>query len=141
MKNLGKLFCASIAFLSFTMSLLAVNPIHGILGPNNPALIIKNAFNSPVGTWDYTVADVPFEYSAGVLVITEEKKEFKVAVKVNYNTLTASEVKVNKNKVDFAVFIEGGKVQVSLEFKDDVIIGNANSAEGKFLLKGKRNKS
>jgi hypothetical protein len=39
------------------------------------------------------------------------------------------------------VYIEGGTVQVSLQVKDDVINGNANSAEGTFTLKGKRNNS
>jgi len=55
--------------------------------------------------------------------------------------VTASDVQVNDDKVNFSVFIEGGKVQVSLQVKDDVINGNANSTEGSFLLKGKRNKS
>ncbi|MBD3661429.1 MAG: hypothetical protein HUJ11_04475, partial [Arenibacter algicola] len=73
-----------------------------------------------------------------VLIITKEKEEYKVVVKVNYNTLTASEVKVNENTVNFSVYIEGGKVQVSLQVKDDLIQGTADSTEGSFSLKGKK---
>lgn len=141
MKNLGKLFCVCIFFVSGSMSLLAVGPGNGTECPINSSELLEKVYKSPIGTWEYTVADVPYEYSAGVMVISKDKEGYKVVVKVNYNTLTASEVKVNENKVDFSVYIEGGKVQVSLQVKDDVINGNANSAEGTFTLKGKRNNS
>jgi hypothetical protein len=123
------------------MSLLAVGPGNGTECHINSSELLEKVYKSPIGTWEYTVADVPYEYSAGVMVISKDKEGYKVVVKVNYNTLTASEVKVNENKVDFSVYIEGGKVQVSLQVKDDVINGNANSAEGTFTLKGKRNNS
>ena len=141
MKNIGKLFCACLFIVSGSMSLLAINPGHGNYCPNNLTEVLEEEYKSPIGTWDYTVEDVPYEYSAGVLIITKDKEEYKVVVKVNYNTLTASEVKVNENTVNFSVYIEGEKVQVSLEVKDDVINGNANSTEGSFSLIGKRNKS
>jgi hypothetical protein len=123
------------------MSLLAVGPGNGTECLINSSELLEKVYKSPIGTWEYTVADVPYEYSAGVMVISKDKEGYKVVVKVNYNTLTASEVKVNENKVDFSVYIEGGTVQVSLQVKDDVINGNANSAEGTFTLKGKRNNS
>ncbi|PXX29080.1 hypothetical protein [Arenibacter sp. ARW7G5Y1] len=141
MKKNVKLFCACILFVSCSMSLLAVNPSNSTFCTSNGNEEFEIVYKSPIGTWDYTVADVPYEYSAGVMVITKDKEGYKVVVKVNYNTLTASEVKVNGNKVNFAVFIEGSKVQVSLQVEDDVIKGNANSMEGSFTLKGKRNKS
>ena len=141
MKNLGKLFCVCIFFVSGSMSLLAVGPGNGTECHINSSELLEKVYKSPIGTWEYTVADVPYEYSAGVMVISKDKEGYKVVVKVNYNTLTASEVKVNENKVDFSVYIEGGTVQVSLQVKDDVINGNANSAEGTFTLKGKRNNS
>ncbi|MEG3657233.1 hypothetical protein V5097_07455 [Arenibacter palladensis] len=137
MKNFGKLFYASL-FFSCSMSLLAVTPGHGNYCSNTITELVDEVYKSPIGTWEYTVTDVPYEYSAGVLIITKEKNEYKVLVKVNNNTLTASDVKVNDDKVNFSVYIEGGKVQVSLQVKDDVLNGNANSSEGSFSLKGKK---
>lgn len=137
MKNFGKLFYASL-FFSCSMSLFAVTPGHGNYCSNTITELVDEVYKSPIGTWEYTVADVPYEYSAGVLIITKEKNEYKVLVKVNNNTLTASDVKVNDDKVNFSVYIEGGKVQVSLQVKDDVLNGNANSSEGSFSLKGKK---
>jgi|TARA_R110000744_G_scaffold94288_7_gene182066 hypothetical protein len=141
MRNFGKLFYTSIFFVSCNMSLLAANEGQSAFCSINPTDVFEKVYKSPIGTWEYTVEDVPYEYSAGVLIITKEKEEYKVVVKVNYNTLTASDVKVNENEVNFSVYIEGGKVQVSLQVKDDLINGNANSTEGSFSLKGKRNKS
>ncbi|MDO6603202.1 hypothetical protein [Arenibacter palladensis] len=138
MKNFGKLFYASLFFVSCSMSLLAVNTGHGNCCSNTITELVDEVYKSPIGTWEYTVADVPYEYSAGVLIITKEKNEYKVLVKVNNNTLTASDVKVNDDKVNFSVYIEGGKVQVSLQVKDDILNGNANSSEGSFSLKGKK---
>lgn len=141
MKNFRKLFYAFIFLVSSSMSLLAVNPIHGTLAPTNQTEVLAKVYKSPVGTWNYTVEDVPYEYSAGVLIVTKEKDGYKVELKVNYNTLTATQVKVEKNIINFSVYIEGGQVQVSLEVNDDVIKGKANSPEGTFLLEGKRTKS
>ena len=138
MKNFGKLFYASLFFVSCSMSLLAVTPGHGNYCSDTITELVDEVYKSPIGTWEYTVADVPYEYSAGVLIITKEKNEYKVLVKVNNNTLTASDVKVKDDKVNFSVYIEGGKVQVSLQVKDDVLNGNANSSEGSFSLKGKK---
>jgi len=138
MRNFAKLFYACIFFVSGSMSLLAVNPTNSTFCSINPTTTLEKEYKSPIGTWEYTVEDVPYEYSAGVLIITKEKEEYKVVVKVNYNTLTASEVKVNENTVNFSVYIEGGKVQVSLQVKDDLIQGTADSTEGSFSLKGKK---
>lgn len=141
MKNYGKLLYACIFFVLGSMPLLAVNPGHSNSFPDTLADLLYKVYKSPIGTWEYTVEDVPYEYSSGELVITKEKGEYKVVVKANYNKLTASEVKVDGNAVNFSVYIEGGKVQVSLQVKDDAINGKANTMEGSFLLKGKRNKS
>lgn len=138
MRNFAKLFYACIFFVSGSMSLLAVNPTNSTFCSINPTTTLEKEYKSPIGTWEYTVEDVPYEYSAGVLIITKDKEEYKVVVKVNYNTLTASEVKVNENTVNFSVYIEGGKVQVSLQVKDDLIQGIADSTEGSFSLKGKK---
>ena len=138
MRNFAKLFYACIFFVSGSMSLLAENPTNSTFCSINPTTTLEKVYKSPIGTWEYTVEDVPYEYSAGVLIITKEKEEYKVVVKVNYNTLTASEVKVNENTVNFSVYIEGGKVQVSLQVKDDLIQGIADSTEGSFSLKGKK---
>jgi hypothetical protein len=123
------------------MPLLAVNLGNGAYGSIDLMDFEENINRSPIGTWEYTVEDVPYEYSSGVLVITKEKGEYAVVVNVNSNKITASDVMVKDDTVNFSIYIEGGKVQVSLQVKDDIINGRANSVDGSFLLKGKRNKS
>ena len=86
------------------MSLLAVNPFHGTSYPANLTELLEGAYKSPVGTWNYTVEEVPYEYSTGILAVTKEKEEYKAVVKVNYNTLTATKVKVEENIVNFLVY-------------------------------------
>ena len=141
MKNFGKLIYAFTFFAFSSMPLLAINLNNGTYGSIDPINLAENIYRSPIGTWEYTVEDVPYEYSSGVLVVTKEKGEYAVVVNVNNNKITASDVTVKDDTVNFSVYIEGGKVQVSLQVKDDIINGRANSVDGSFTLKGKRNKS
>lgn len=96
--------------------------------------------NSPVGVWDYTVADAPYEYSTGVLYVTKEKDGYAVKVKLNYSTEKANNVSVDKNKLNFSVMVEGLLVKVALEVDDKGIKGKVDSPEGMFALVGKRSK-
>ena len=74
MRNFGKLFYISIFFVSCNMSLLAANEGQSAFCSINPTDVFEKVYKSPIGTWEYTVEDVPYEYSAGVLIITKEKE-------------------------------------------------------------------
>lgn len=140
MKNSRFLFYVTSFFILSSISLMAINPEREALncfeGNNTSAF----SDNSPVGIWDYTVTNVPYEYSSGVLYVTKEKSGYVVKVKLNYSTETANNVSVNKNKLDFSVVVEGEMVKVSLEVDDHGIKGKVDSSEGIFSLVGKRSK-
>ncbi|MCM4169606.1 hypothetical protein KCTC52924_00388 [Arenibacter antarcticus] len=141
MKKFGQLFFAVTFFMLTSVSLMATNktnPVPHYLDSPEVEAIAPNTF---VGTWEYTVADVPYEYSKGLLIITKENKEYVVKVKLQYDTKQATEVSVNKNKMNFSVMVEGEKVMVALEVKDNSIAGKANSSQGQMSLAGKRSKS
>lgn len=91
-----------------------------------------------MGVWDYSVQDVPSEYSTGVLHITKKKKEYKVELELPHGNLPASRVKVNKNKLTFSVDIEGSPVDVALVMDRDSFTGESYTPDGTFMLEGKR---
>lgn len=91
-----------------------------------------------MGVWDYSVQDVPPEYSTGVLHITKKKKVYMVKLELPHGKLSASQVKVTKNKLTFSVDIEGSLVDVALVMDSDSFTGESYTADGTFMLEGKR---
>lgn len=141
MKNFGRLFYAAIIFMVASASLSAAN---------TNTLIIENAedlkefslvANSFEGSWDYTVSDVPYEYKTGVLLISKKKEEYVVEVKLQYGTIKATDVSLKKNKMNFSVWVEGEKVDVSLTIKEDELTGKAKASIGEMTLMGKRSEA
>jgi len=119
---------------------MAANPEMEIVNQPEENEVVLFTDNSPVGTWDYTVDNVPYEYSSGILYVTKEKSGYTVKVKLNYSTEIANNVKVDKNKLNFSVMVEGLMVKVALEVDANGIKGKADSPEGVFSLTGKRSK-
>ncbi len=138
MKNFRILFYVTSFFILSSTSLMATNPEIVNQMEENEAVLFTD--NSPVGIWDYTVDNAPYEYSTGVLYVTKEKNGYAVKVKLNYSTEIANNVKVDKNKLNFSVMVEGLMVKVALEVDDKGIKGKADSPEGVFSLTGKRSK-
>lgn len=138
MKNFGGLIYAGMFFVLAHVPLMAAN-VEGNAVQNaecpQRVSVVPDSF---VGSWDYTVSDVPYEYRTGVLLIGKENNEYTVQVKLQYSTEQATEVSVDKNKLNFSIFVEGEKVAVSLELKDNTISGKANSSLGQMSLVGKR---
>ncbi|WP_297793949.1 hypothetical protein [uncultured Eudoraea sp.] len=91
-----------------------------------------------IGVWDYSVQDVPPEYSSGVLHITKKKKVYKVQLELPNGNLSASRVTVKKNKLTFSVDIEGSAVDVALVMDRDSFTGESYTPDGTFMLEGKR---
>ncbi|GGW27905.1 hypothetical protein [Arenibacter certesii] len=141
MKNFRQLFYAGIIFMVANASLMAVNPGTRAMECGSNLETVTLTPYSFVGSWDYTVADVPYEYSTGVLFISKVKKEYVVKIKLQYNTIEATEVLLENDKMNFSVWIEGEKVAVTLALKDDKLIGKANASIGQMALTGKRSKA
>ena len=90
------------------------------------------------GSWDYAVQDVPAEYSSGVLHVSKNGKIYEVNLELPGGKLPTEKVKVEKNKLTFSVDIEGSIVDVALIMDGDSFKGESVSADGIFLLEGKR---
>ncbi|MCW5518039.1 hypothetical protein [Muriicola sp. Z0-33] len=107
--------------------------------PDTPAeLIMKRA--KWAGTWDYTVQDVPPEYSKGVLHVTKKKRVHMVQLELPNGTLDGENVVVKKKELNFSISIEGQTVDVSLSMDGDTFSGESSSPDGVFPLEGTRRK-
>ncbi len=122
----GSLMISGIADLSFL-------PAEG-----HPVSISIFKKNKLTGTWDYTVQDVPPEYSSGVLHILKEGRSYKVSVELTEGTLNAADVKTKRNTINFHLMINGQRVDVALMVEGDTISGESTSPDGVFKLQGTR---
>lgn len=90
------------------------------------------------GSWEYSIQDVPVEYSSGVMHISKKKKVYSVELEMPGGSLPADNVSVDKNKLTFSVDIEGSIVDVSLIMDGDSFKGESNTPDGTFMLEGNR---
>lgn len=94
--------------------------------------------NDLIGYWNYTVANAPYEYSKGVLIISESENKFSVTVNLNNGTLNGEEVTVEGNQINFKVYVEGTVASVTLTVTGDTISGSSISQDGTLAIEGKR---
>ncbi len=97
-------------------------PAFSLTAPANPPAAIE-------GVYDYKAADAPYEYQHGTIELKKTNNQWTANVKVNYQTITAKEVKVEKNQVQFKLYLEGDTVLVKLIYKADKLTGTASSDE------------
>ena len=90
------------------------------------------------GAWEYTVENVPYEYSKGVIVITKSDDNYTVKVKLTNGELAGEDVAVVGNSVTFKLYIEGQTVAVELTAEGDGITGKSTSYDGTFYIQGAR---
>jgi len=95
-----------------------------------------NTVDDLIGAWNYTVENVDYQYSTGVLLITKEEGKYNVQVQLSAGNITGEEIEVNDNNISFAVYIEGQKVSVSLIADGDKIKGESSSSEGVYKIEG-----
>ena len=137
MKSIFKMFSlvltASIVFYSLP---LEANNQH----PRNSETVLLMKRAKWVGVWDYTVDDVPPEYSKGVLHVTKKKRAHLVQIELEIGTLDAEQVVVKKNQLNFSLTIEGQQVDVALVMEGDAFSGESSSPDGVFALQGTRRK-
>jgi len=95
-----------------------------------------NTVDDLIGAWNYTVENVDYQYSTGVLLITKEEGKYNVQVQLSAGNIIGEEIEVNDNNISFAVYIEGQKVSVSLIADGDKIKGESSSSEGVYKIEG-----
>jgi len=135
MKTTFKNFGLIVLFLIFSngYSLEICNTLNGV---EISEIAVKKS--KWTGSWDYTVQDVPVEYSSGVLHISKKKKVYTVKLELPGGDLPADNIRVDKNKLTFSVDIEGSIVDVALIMDGDSFKGESNTPDGIFMLEGNR---
>ena len=108
------------------------------ISPNPGAEEIMMSKRKWVGVWDYTVADVPPEYSTGQLHVTKSGREYGVELVLEYGKIPAESVVVKSKVLYFEVNVDGMAFEITLNRDKDSISGEAASADGVFYLKGQR---
>ena len=99
-------------------------------------IIEVNTADDLIGAWSYTVENVDYQYSTGILLITKEEGIYNVQVQLSDGNISGEEIEVNDNNISFAVYIEGQKVSVSLIADGDKIKGESSSSEGVYKIEG-----
>ncbi len=122
------------------LALLVFVPATGYDNLSNPPeeevlLLSKRKW---VGVWEYTVSDVPPEYTNGELHISKSGKEYKVELVLEYGKLPGKSVEIKSKTLYFEVDLDGGLVEISLNRVDDAISGEAATPDGVFYLEGER---
>ena len=89
-----------------------------------------------VGAWVYTVDNVDYQYSKGVLLIAKENGEYNVQVQLSQGVIPGEEVEVDGNTITFSVNIEGQTISVKLTVEGEKIFGESSSSDGVFKIVG-----
>lgn len=91
-----------------------------------------------VGVWEYTVSDVPPEYTNGELHITRSGREYQVELVLEYGKVTGKSVVLKSKVLYFEVDIDGMQIEITLNRVDDVVSGEVSSPDGVFFMEGER---
>jgi hypothetical protein len=94
---------------------------------------------SPVGSWDYSVPGVGEGYESGTMFITEDGKEYKVALQLNeYSKVVAEKVVYKKKEMSFTLYVETEEILVTGTFDGDNFTAKLSYSEGEFDLSAVR---
>ena len=95
---------------------------------------------NPVGTWTFTAPDAPYDYQSGDIVISKEKKEYKVQIVFNeYYKINGSNVKYEKNVLSFRVNLDDETVYIKGTFDPKTgFTGKAMTSMGDMVIKAKK---
>ena len=91
-----------------------------------------------VGVWEYTVSDVPPEYTNGELHITRSGREYQVELVFEYGRIPAQSVVLKSKVLYFEVDIDGMQIEITLNRVDDAVSGEVSSPDGVFFMEGER---
>ena len=86
---------------------------------------------SPVGTWEYSVPEVPDGYQKGTMTIVEKENGYGVTMALNeYSKAEGEKVKYEKLVINFSVWVEGEEVLISGTFDKDNFSGTVSYSGG-----------
>jgi len=94
----------------------------------------------PLGTWTFSVPDAPYDYQSGEIMITKEKKVYKVKIIFNeYYKMDASNVKYEKNSLSFRVYVDNETVYIKGTFNEKTgFKGKAMTSMGDMPMTAKK---
>lgn len=90
------------------------------------------------GVWDYSVSDVPPEYSSGALHITKSGREYLVEVALEFGKIPAEAVVLKSKVLYFELTVDGMVFEVTLTRDGNSMSGEAASVDGVFYMKGQK---
>ena len=94
---------------------------------------------SPVGTWEYSIQDVPPEYQNGIMIITKNKDGYGISMGAGEDyMLEADNVVYKKKTLKFTLYVEYETVTTSGTFDKDTFTGTVSLSEGDFDMKADR---
>ena len=126
----GILLLALLVFIPATGSGDLLDP------PEEEVLLLSK--RKWVGVWEYTVSDVPPEYTNGELHVSKSGREYQVELVLEYGKLQGKSVAIKSKVLYFEVDLDGGLVEITLNRVDDAISGEAATPDGVFYLEGER---
>ncbi|NOY38627.1 MAG: hypothetical protein GXO83_13755 [Chlorobi bacterium] len=96
---------------------------------------------SPAGTWHYNVANAPYGYEAGDLVIKKEKGTYKGALVFSEDySIDLYDIKVGDGSLSFKAFVEGAEISFEGTYTRKSIKGTITYSEGTLSLTADRKK-
>ena len=94
---------------------------------------------SPVGSWDYSVPGVGEGYESGIMLISEDGKEYKVTLQLNeYSKIVAEKVVYKKKEISYTIYVETEEILISGTFDGDNFSGKLSYFEGDFDITANR---
>ena len=131
-----KLFQYSIMLL---LMLFVAPVVSNATNPTNPSseeiVLGKKKW---VGIWDYTVSDVPPEYSSGALQVSKSGRTYTVELVLDFGKIPTEAVVIKNKLLYFEMNLDGMAVEITLNRDGDSISGEAATADGVFYMKGQR---
>lgn len=91
-----------------------------------------------VGIWDYTVSDVPPEYTSGALQVSKSGRTYTVELLLDFGKIPTEAVVIKNKLLYFEVNLDGMAIEITLNRDGDSISGEAASMDGVFYMKGQR---
>lgn len=89
--------------------------------------------NDLIGTWKYTVSNVPPEYETGVMTF-EEKDNKTTGYLGQQERMEMKELTVDQGKVTFKLDFQGGILTVTMTQDGDKLSGTIVSQDGEFPI-------
>lgn len=127
-----------IASFVFTLTIMfsAVN-VQAFTEKESTSILI-DLNDDLIGYWDYHVPGVDPMYQNGILQVAKEGADYTVNIELPNGSIPTEDVVVNGNEVKFALYVEGGRVEVTVIFDGDTLTGSGTSDGGPFTLTGNR---